>query len=84
MPFIASVPIVPDKPKKTKIKKEMPMNKTRFTVLVGMILAAAAIPFFRNTLLSDLFCSALLFGVLALAEKRWPILAEAALAASRP
>lgn len=38
----------------------------------------AAIPFFRNTLLSDLLYSALLFGGLALAEKRWPILVEAA------
>ena len=36
----------------------------------------AAIPFFRNTLLSDLFYSALLFGGLALAEKGWPVLAE--------
>ena len=37
----------------------------------------AAIPFFRNTLLSDLLYSTLLFGGLALAEKRWPMLAEA-------
>jgi len=37
-----------------------------------------AIPFFRNALLSDLFYSALLFGGLALAEKQWPILGEAA------
>jgi hypothetical protein len=36
----------------------------------------AAIPFFRNTLVSDLLCSALFFGGLGLAEKRWPILAE--------
>lgn len=36
----------------------------------------AAIPFFRNTLVSDLLYAALLFGGLALAEKRWPILAE--------
>ena len=35
----------------------------------------AGIPYFRNTLLSDLIYSALLFGGLALAEKRWPILA---------
>jgi hypothetical protein len=42
----------------------------------------AAIPFFRNTLTSDLFYSALLFGGLALAEKRWPILAETAAAAA--
>ena len=34
----------------------------------------AAIPFFRNTLMSDLLYSALLFGGLALAEKRWPFL----------
>jgi hypothetical protein len=38
----------------------------------------AAIPFFRNTLLSDVLYSALLFGGLALAERRWPILAEVA------
>jgi hypothetical protein len=37
----------------------------------------AAIPFFWNTLLSDLLYAALLFGGLALAEKQWPILAEA-------
>lgn len=42
----------------------------------------AAIPFFRNTLLSDLLYSALLFGSLAFAEKRWPVLAEAAPAAA--
>ena len=36
----------------------------------------AAIPFFRNTLASNLFYSALLFGGLALAEKRWPALSE--------
>jgi len=36
----------------------------------------AGIPFFRNTLLSDLLYSATLFGGLALAEKRWPVLAE--------
>ncbi|MGH7950518.1 MAG: DUF6580 family putative transport protein [Limisphaerales bacterium] len=35
----------------------------------------AGIPFFGNMLLSDLFYSALLFGGLALAEKRWPVLA---------
>jgi hypothetical protein len=39
---------------------------------------AAAIPFFRNTLWSNLFFSAVLFGGLALAEKRWPWLAEPA------
>jgi hypothetical protein len=38
----------------------------------------AAIPFFWNTLLSDLFYAAVLFGGVALAEKRWPVLAEAA------
>ena len=37
---------------------------------------AAAIPFFRNTLWSNLFFSAVLFGGLALAERRWPWLAE--------
>jgi hypothetical protein len=37
---------------------------------------AAAIPFFRNTLASDLFYSAVLFGGLKLAEKRWQWLAE--------
>jgi len=39
---------------------------------------AAGIPFFRNTLVSDMLYSALLFGGLALAEKRWPALAEPA------
>lgn len=43
---------------------------------------AAAIPFFWNTLLSDLLYSALLFGGLAFAEKRWPALAETAPAAA--
>jgi len=38
----------------------------------------AALPFFRNTLLSDLFYSALLFGGLALAERRWPVVGESA------
>jgi hypothetical protein len=37
---------------------------------------AAAVPFFRNTLTSDLIYSALLFGILALAQKRWPALAD--------
>ena len=37
---------------------------------------AAAIPFFRNTLWSDLFYSAVLFGGLMLAERRWRWLAE--------
>ena len=39
---------------------------------------AAAIPFFRNTLAGDLFFTAVLFGGFALAQKRWPILAETA------
>jgi hypothetical protein len=39
---------------------------------------AAAIPFFRNTLASDLFYSMVLFGGLRLAEKRWRWLAEPA------
>jgi hypothetical protein len=38
----------------------------------------AAVPFFRNTLAGDLFYTALLFGGLALVEKRWPVLAEPA------
>jgi hypothetical protein len=37
---------------------------------------AAAIPFFRNTLWSNLFYSAVLFGGLRLAEKRWRWRAE--------
>jgi len=37
---------------------------------------AAAVPFFWNTLGSDLLYSAVLFGGLAFAEKRWPSLAE--------
>jgi hypothetical protein len=36
----------------------------------------AAIPFFWNTLTSDLFYAALLFGGVAVAEKRWPVLAQ--------
>jgi len=39
---------------------------------------AAAIPFLRNTLTSNLFSSAVLFGGLKLAEKRWQWLAEPA------
>ncbi len=35
----------------------------------------AAIPFFWNTLLSDLLYTALLFGIWSLAERRWPTLA---------
>jgi hypothetical protein len=47
--------------------------------LTGLIECyVAAIPFFRNTLASDLLYSALLFGGLALAEKRWPKLGERA------
>jgi hypothetical protein len=38
----------------------------------------AAIPFLRNTLLSNLFYSAALFGGLKLAEQRWRWLAESA------
>lgn len=38
----------------------------------------AAIPFFRNTLLSDMLYSALLFGGLAFAEKRWPAVGQTA------
>lgn len=38
----------------------------------------AAIPFFQNTVAGDLFYTAVLFGGLALAEKRWPVLAETA------
>jgi hypothetical protein len=41
----------------------------------------AAIPFFQNTLLSNLFYSALLFGGLALAENRFVTLREDAVAA---
>jgi hypothetical protein len=37
---------------------------------------AAAIPFFRNTLWSDLFYSTVMFGGLMLVEKRWRWLAE--------
>lgn len=37
----------------------------------------AAVPFFRNTLLGDLFYTAVLFGGFALAEKRFPQLREA-------
>jgi hypothetical protein len=33
----------------------------------------AAIPFFRNTLLSDLLYTLILFGIWFLAEKRWPL-----------
>jgi hypothetical protein len=38
----------------------------------------AALPFFGNTLAGDLLYSGLLFGGLALAERRWPTLAETA------
>ncbi|MBI1884495.1 MAG: hypothetical protein HYS08_09880, partial [Chlamydiae bacterium] len=34
----------------------------------------AAIPFFRNTLLGDLFYVTILFGAFALAEKKFPTL----------
>jgi hypothetical protein len=42
--------------------------------LVGCYVAA--IPFFHNTLLGDAFYVSVLFGGLALAEKRWPVLRE--------
>jgi hypothetical protein len=42
----------------------------------------AAIPFFRNTLASDLVFTALLFSILALAQRRWPILADVSAAAA--
>ena len=42
----------------------------------------AAIPFFRNTIAGDLGFTALLFGGFALAQKRWPVLAEARFAAA--
>lgn len=38
---------------------------------------AAAIPFFGNTILGDLFYAAALFGSFALAERRFPVLREA-------
>ncbi len=43
----------------------------------------AAIPFFRNMLLADLFHAALLFGCVALAEKRFPRLREPELVAAQ-
>ena len=54
-----------------------------FCSIYSMTLAAllecylAAIPFFGNTLLSDLLYATVLFGGLASAEGRWPILAGA-------
>jgi hypothetical protein len=42
----------------------------------------AAIPFFRNALASDLVFTALLFSILALAQRRWPILADVSAAAA--
>lgn len=39
---------------------------------------AAGIPFFRNSLLGDAFYAAVLFGVFALAEKRFAVLREPA------
>jgi hypothetical protein len=58
------------------------MEKTYPKTWVGLAgCYAAAIPFFWNTLLSDLLYSALLFGGLALSEKRWPVLAETTSAA---
>jgi hypothetical protein len=50
--------------------------------LAGLVACyVAAIPFFQNTLLSNLFYSALLFGGLALAENRFVTLREEAVAA---
>ncbi|MCB4757328.1 MAG: hypothetical protein LHV69_09940 [Elusimicrobia bacterium] len=40
----------------------------------------AALPFFQNTLLGDLFYTGVLFGVMAVAERKSPALREAALA----
>jgi hypothetical protein len=49
---------------------------------VGLVACyVTAIPFFRNTLLSNLFYSALLFGGLTIAENRFARLREGALAA---
>jgi hypothetical protein len=50
---------------------ESPYPKT-----AGGLLAcyASAVPFFRNSLLGDLFYSAVLFGAFALAERRFPAL----------
>lgn len=43
--------------------------------LAGLVTCyVAAIPFFWNTLFSDLFYAALLFGIWSLAERRWPVL----------
>lgn len=39
---------------------------------------AAAIPFFGNTVASDLFYAAVLFGGFALMSRRWPVLAQEA------
>lgn len=47
--------------------------------LEGMMASyTAALPFFRNTLLGDLFYTALLFGGFALAERQFPVLRTAA------
>lgn len=43
---------------------------------------AAGIPFFRNSLLGDAFYAAVLFGAFALAEERFAVLREPALAAA--
>ena len=40
----------------------------------------AAIPFFRNTLLGDLFFTAMLFGLFEFAQRAWPVLKKTELA----
>ena len=55
------------------------MYPKTFTGLVDCY--AAALPFFQNSLLSDLFYSAVLFGGLAMAENYFPRLRERAAAA---
>jgi len=42
----------------------------------------AAIPFFANTVLSDVLYSVLLFGSMAIVEKSWPMVAESSPATS--
>ena len=44
----------------------------------------AALPFFRNSLLSDALFTTLLFGGLWLTERRWPALDDARTLAARP
>lgn len=43
----------------------------------------AALPFFRNMLLGDLFYSAMLFGCFELAQRRWPVLRSESVCAPR-